>query len=107
MNIQVPTELKNAFMKITSEEKRPASGVLLDLMQDYVNRAQGREDPKRSVRADNMQEAWASVGLEGYRPSEFAKNIGQQYIDGKITAKEQVALIRAHHGLTPNKEASR
>lgn len=107
MTLKVPYELSSAFMEAVNEEKRPASHVMLGLMQEYVSRAQDKNDPEREGRANDMREAWASVGLEGYKPSEYAREVGQQYIDGKITAKEQVALLRKHHGLDRGKGAGR
>lgn len=89
-------------MKAGGEEKNSASHAAPDLAQSYIGSARERRDQERAARADNMKEAWASVGLEGDKPSEFAKNAGQQYIDGEITAKELVQLVRAHYGLTAN-----
>ena len=76
-------------------------------MREETNSAQKHKDLARAVRARNMAEAWASVELEGYTPSAEARAIGQQYVDGNITAQEQVNLIRARHGLAPDKETDR
>lgn len=107
MTLKVPHELSSAFMEAVNEEKRPASHVILGLMQEYVSRIQEKNDPERDARADDVQEALASVRLEGYKPSKYAQELGQQYIDGKITAHEQISLIRKHYGLDQGKGAVR
>jgi len=51
LSLQVPAALKDAFIQAASEEKRPASQVVLALMQDYVRRAQANKPTDRAAMA--------------------------------------------------------
>ena len=106
LTMQVPVELKDAFVQAAKAENMKTSQIILDFMQDYAakRRSNAEYQRERLVREKNMREATASVRLEGYEPSEFAMKIGQLFIDGHITRKEHIQMIRTYHGLTPNKE---
>jgi hypothetical protein len=39
----------------------------------------------------------ASMAVEGLKPSKTAKSLGRQYLEGKITAEEAIAKVKALH----------
>lgn len=45
MTLQVPIELKDAFMQAVQQEQKPASSVLLDLMRYFVSEAEEKQTP--------------------------------------------------------------
>lgn len=47
-------------------------------------------------RANEIENALASVRMEGLEPSEEAKAIFQQYVDGDLTSEEMGAAIDRH-----------
>jgi hypothetical protein len=52
-------------------------------------------DIAREQRAREIDNALASVRMEGLEPSEEAKAIFQRYVDGKITADEKAKAFQA------------
>jgi hypothetical protein len=63
---------------------RPASGI-------------SREERARRQAADEY--ARASIGLEGFEPSEHSDEMTRRYIAGEITRAQLTAAILAHHDL--------
>ena len=66
MTVQVPIELKNAFMARVQEEKKPASNIILDLMRNYAERQENVDEQEKARRKKNDNAAMASVELSGY-----------------------------------------
>jgi len=99
MTVQVPVELKEAFMERVREENKPASRIVLELMRSYAERTPYIDEQERARREKDMKEAHASVHLEGYEVPEFARVLAQLFIDGKITMQEEIALGRLYCGL--------
>ena len=54
-------------------------------------------DRERAKRLDAIQQALASVRLEGLEPGEEAKAIFQRYVDGEVTLEQMGAEIEALH----------
>jgi hypothetical protein len=52
-------------------------------------------DIAREQRAREIDNALASVRMEGLEPSEEAKAIFQRYVDGEITADEKAKAFQA------------
>ena len=50
-------------------------------------------DKAREQRAMEIEDALASVRMEGLEPSDEAKAIFQRYVDGMLTAKERSRAI--------------
>lgn len=54
-------------------------------------------DRERAKRLEAIQQALASVRLEGLEPGEEAKAIFQRYVDGEVTLEQMGAEIEALH----------
>lgn len=52
---------------------------------------------ERAERASQMDDALASVRMEGLEPSEEAKAIFQRHVDGELTESEMGAALDALH----------
>jgi len=98
LKIQVPVALRNAFMQAAEAEERPAQQIILDLLQEYVERAgkYKNKEAERAARQKWFEEAKASSELEGELMSEFEKKLGLLYIDGKISIDEYIEILKAH-----------
>jgi hypothetical protein len=94
MTVQVPIELKAAFMERVREDNKPASRIMLELMHAYTKK-EHIDEQERARRAKNVSAAQASVRLSGYEIPEFALLLDQLYIDGKITMQDELVLTRA------------
>lgn len=53
-------------------------------------------DEKRVLRAEEIENALASVRLEGLEPSDGTKRIFQRYVDGELTADEMDLAMAEH-----------
>lgn len=53
-------------------------------------------DHERAQRSNAMDNAIASVRLEGLEPSDEAKAIFERYVDGELTADEMDSAIEQH-----------
>jgi len=49
---------------------------------------------KRNRVAANVH---ASMAVEGLKPSHKARVIGKQYLEGKLSSKEAITIIKTHH----------
>jgi len=54
-------------------------------------------DQERAARQDCIDQSLASVRLEGLEPSEDAKAIFEQFVNGELTVDEMGEAIRAMH----------
>lgn len=93
MTFRVEPELRSEFADAALLENRPAAQVLRELMRAYVQ--QSRERPgvpanaaisaaERRRREAAVNFARASIGLEGFTPSEAAEAGARQFIRGDI-----------------------
>ena len=53
-------------------------------------------DQAQAQRANEVENALASVRMEGLEPSAEAKAFFQQYVDGELTSEEMGAAIDRH-----------
>ncbi len=54
--------------------------------------------PKETVEIKRVIDGvQASMAVEGLKPSKKAQMIGRKYLKGKLTSKEAVTMITAHH----------
>jgi hypothetical protein len=56
------------------------------------------DEAERARRKAAVEYAIGSVRLEGFEPSEFAKELDRRYIAGEITGPEKTATLLAHYG---------
>jgi hypothetical protein len=93
MTFRVEPELRAEFANAALREDRKAAQVLREFMRAYVNQSREREhspandaiSPTESCRREAaVNFAWASVGLEGFRPSEAVETSARQFIRGDI-----------------------
>ncbi len=55
------------------------------------------DEAERARRRAAVEYAIGSVRLEGFEPSEFAKELDRRYIAGEITRAEKTAALLAHY----------
>lgn len=110
MTFRVEPELRAEFSEAAVLEDRPAAQVLREFMRSYVNQSRERlrtpandnlspAEMRRREKAVNF--ARASVGLEGFKPSEAAEAGARQFIKGEITLAEFVHVdqdVEQSHG---------
>jgi hypothetical protein len=90
MSFAVDQELQAEFAAAARSRQRAAEDVLSDLMRDYVAQREAVDSAslvsgaEREARVKAVAFARASVGLEGFKPSEKAEARARQYINGEI-----------------------
>ena len=97
MTFRVETGLRDAFSQAAELDSRPASQVLRELMRAYVDRSRAGNptrvevavtDVERRRRQDAVNFSRASVGLEGFKPSEQEEAHAKRFVDGEIDLAE-------------------
>ena len=104
MTFRVESELRGDFTDAAELDHRPAAQVLRELMRAYVNEARERQQrvpandaisaAERRRRENAVSFARASVGLEGFKPSEADEARARRFISGEIQLAEFV-LVKA------------
>jgi hypothetical protein len=103
MTFRVEPELRAEFTHAALEEHRPAAQVLRELMRAYIQEARQRvkarpandsisaAERRRREKAVNF--ARASVGLEGFKPSEADEELSRRYVAGDITISDAIQAV--------------
>jgi len=102
MTVRIAPELHADFTEAVTQDERPMTQMLQEIMQAYVEasrtrRAQvaghgGASRAERVRREEAVAFARASVGLEGFTPSAQAALRARQFIDGEIDLAEFVRV---------------
>lgn len=99
MTFRVEPELRAEFSEAAVLQDRPAAQVLREFMRAYVNQSRERAPTAANdvlTQAESRRReqavtfARASVGLEGFKPSEAAEAGARQFIKGNIKLAEFV-----------------
>lgn len=101
MTFRVEPELRSEFADAALLENRPAAQVLRELMRAYVNQSRERFSGPVNAAISAMEKrrreaavnfARASIGLEGFTPSEAAETGARQFIRGDIQLADFVQV---------------
>ena len=102
MTFRVESELRGDFTDAAELDHRPAAQVLRELMRAYVNEARERQQrvpandaisaAERRRREDATSFAFASVSLEGFKPSKQALAQTRRHINGEILLSELIQM---------------
>jgi predicted DNA-binding protein len=93
MTIRIEPELRARFAEAASRDHRPASQVLRELMRGYIRQVgtkdhmpanDGNSTSERFERQEAVEEARASVRLEGFQTAPDFVAQTQRFIDGDI-----------------------
>jgi len=106
MTFRVEPALRTAFAEAALQEDRPAAQILREFMRAYVSQVRERSDRFSSDlvspaegrrRADALNFARASIGLEGFKPHTDDEALAHQYVAGEITIADAIHAIHAIH----------
>jgi hypothetical protein len=101
MTIRIEPELRDAFAEAALQEHRPSAQVVRELMRAYVAQARERGQvpahngisaAERQRREAAVSFARASVGLEGFKPSDATEAQAQRFIAGDIPLSDFVRV---------------
>lgn len=93
--VEIQRALVSRLLDASASARNGATAPLAELLQSLV--ADSIQAPLVDrVRA--VREAWASLALEGLQPDSRDDEASQEYIDGKVTASELVARLKAEYG---------
>lgn len=93
MTIRIEPDLRADFMAAALKEHRPGAQVLREFMRAYVNQTRERGNSpandaispiERRRREAAVNFAFASVGLEGFKPSNASEMAARRFINGEI-----------------------
>lgn len=97
VTFRVEPELRASFSEAASREHRPAAQVLRELMRAYVEQSRSHAPQRAAIdaaerrrREDAVRYARASVGLEGFAPSQAEEEHARRFIEGEIGLAEFV-----------------
>lgn len=102
MTFRVEAELRSSFTEAAELDCRPAAQVLRELMRAYVSQARERvakpanditSAAERQRRENAVNFSRASVGLEGFKPSQEEEARAQRFINGEIDLNEFVQVV--------------
>jgi len=94
MTFRIEPELRAAFADAAALEDRPVAQLLREFMRAYVAQAHERGQvvaneaisaAERRRRENAVNFARASVGLEGFTPSEAVETSARQFIKGDLS----------------------
>jgi len=99
MTFRLEPELHAQFTQAAEREHRPAAQVLRDLMRAYIKPVKSLRAPKprieaaeRQRRAQALEYARASVGLEGFVLDKADEQHAQRFLNGEIDLAEFVQV---------------
>lgn len=103
MTFRVESDLSVAFTEQVESEHRELDEVMQEMMQAYLARARNaspehtdeQRQTQQSLRQQAVDFARASVGLEGFTPSESAEMFAAQYVNGEIDIVDFVHATKA------------
>ena len=103
MTFRVESGLRTDFAAAAAAEDRPSAQLLREFMRAYVNQSKQKlltsandnvspAEKRRREQAVNF--ARASVGLEGFKPSQTAEASARQFINGRVNMAELAKPIK-------------
>ena len=105
MTFRVEQELRASFTEAAEIDHRPAAQVLRELMRLYVRQVRERvavtpvdnivSVAERRRRENAVNFARASVGLEGFKPSEEDEAHARRFSNGEIELEEFIKVKAA------------
>ena len=99
MTFRVESDLRSDFARAAMAEDRPAAQLLREFMRAYVNHSRERlptsasddiSPAEKRRREQAVSFARASVGLEGFKPSQAAEADAREFINGRVNIAEFV-----------------
>ena len=96
--------LRTHFLKAAELDNRVADDIIVELLETYIEASfkravpasQDRISPAERVRRENaVRFSWASLGLEGVKPSAEEGEHARRFINGDIDLDEYVQVRSA------------
>jgi len=104
MTFRVESDLREQFSAAAANQNLPAAQVLRELMRGYIKQVNQSSQPEHHPvrvgvseaemrrREAAMKFAWASAGLEGFKPAKNAEVQALRFVRGEIDLDEYMRM---------------